>query len=554
MKNLSVLLILFSSPALSSSAVDQFEAVSQSIYERRSEYSAAGSYITVVQGGETTYTSFNGMANAEHQVPVSEDTVFDLASIAKTVTGYAIAQLEETGALSTEDDIRDYLPDFPDYGHTITVGHLVHHTSGIKNWTSLLWDMRWPYTDRIAFDQLVRLAHAQTELDFTPGSRYRYSNTGYVLLAAIVEKVTGDSFADWTKSHVFDPLGMDQTLFKYDQSRIIPHLAGAYFLDGNRQESRDANNTTALGSSSLVSNGTDMRKWMNFLMSPPPEKRAIVERMLTTKPLNDGSANTYAYGIDVGEYRGTRYITHSGSWASHTSQLVLLPDLDTSIFVAHNFRTNTGAIINRYVDALFPPEERETQRVAAPPEPAPDIQLSNDELDGFVGVYQLGAAWVVTITRQGNQLYTQANGEGAFPMQPIGEQTFRIRAYGNRTMTFNTGADGRATSLTYDDTDAPRVELAGDEEMATFSEFEGVYYNLELELLLDFRLKEDGLYANSIRHGNVMLIPVEKDLFIGDGVIRSVKFSRDESDNVIGFYVTNSRGENKAAFIRANAY
>ncbi|MEL6949880.1 MAG: serine hydrolase domain-containing protein [Pseudomonadota bacterium] len=545
-------LLLLCAHAFGNDTVDRFEAVSQEIYERREGYTAFGSYITIVQNGETAYTSVNGVANAEHQVPVSEDTVFDLASIAKTVTGYAIAELEESGALSTDDDIRKYLPDFPDYGHTITVGHLVHHTSGIKNWTSVLWDMRWPYTDRIAFEQIVRMAHVQKELNFVPGTKYQYSNTGYVLLAAIVEAVTGESFADWTKDNVFAPLSMDHTFFKDDRYQLIPHLAGSYFLDGDGNEVRDANNTTALGSSSLISNGTDMRKWMNFLMSPPPGKRAIVTRMLTTKPLNDGSDNSYAYGIDVGEYRGTRYITHSGSWASHTSQLVLLPDLDTSLFIAHNFRTNTGYLINRYVDTLLPQVASDTERENSSSEPEAVVPLSDAQLDAFPGIYRLGKAWVVTISREGNQLFTRANGEGAFSMKPIGDNVFRIRGYGNRTMTFNKDATGDVISLAYNDIIAPKIALDDEENAAAYSEYEGVYYNLELELMLHFQVKKDDLYANSIRHGNVKLISVEEDLFIGDGVIRSVKFSRDDADRVSGFHVTNSRGEHKTAFVKAS--
>jgi hypothetical protein len=273
--------------------------------------------------------------------------------------------------------------------------------------------------------------------------------------------------------------------------------------------------------------------------------------MMTTKPLNDGGENTYAYGIDIQEYRGLRYIGHSGSWASHTSHLVLLPDLNTSLFVAHNFRTNTQQIINRYVDTLLPEVEAEDNKAAAATEPEAEVHLANEQLDRFVGVYQLGKAWIVTITREGSQLLTTANGEGSFPMKPIGPNVFRIRAYGNRTMTFNEGSEGHAVSVTYNDIVAPRIELAAAADVAKFEEFSGVYYNVPLELMLNVVLREEGLFATSIRHGNIRLIPVEGDLFIGDGVIRSVKFSRDANGKVTGFHVTNSKGENRTAFVKA---
>lgn len=554
MRLFSILILMLCTADLAASTVEKFDAVSEEIYDWRSNYTAFGSYVTIVQDGQDVYTSFNGIADAEHQVPVSEDTVFDLASIAKTVTGYAIAELEESGKLSADDDIRIYLPDFPDYGHTITIAHLLHHTSGIKNWTSLLWDMRWPSSDRISTEQMLRLAYAQKDLDFVPGTRYQYSNSGYVLLAAIVEKVTGESFRAWTSTNIFVPLDMQNTFFRDEQRELIPDLAGAYSLNDSGEHTRIVNNTTVLGSSSLISNGTDMRKWMNFLMSPPAEKQAIVERMMTTRSLNDGGENTYAYGIDVGEYRGTKYITHSGSWASHTSQIVLLPDLNASVFVAHNFRTNTRYIANMYIDTLLP-EEPETHEQESDNDSAADsedpIELTEAQLERFVGVYRLGKAWIVKITRDADRLYTTANGEATFLMEPVAENQFLIRAYGNRTMTFNTGDDGTITSLTYNDSDAPKITFDDADRLDAFAEYEGVYFNVELELMLNFVLRDDALYANSIRHGNVKLISVEKDLFIGDGVIRSVKFSRDAAGNVIGFHVTNSRGENRTAFEKA---
>ncbi len=554
MRYFSLLILLLCTQAFAASNIEKFDAVSQEIYDWRSKYTAFGSYVTIVQNGEAVYTSFDGIANAEHQVPVSEQTAFDLASIAKTVTGYAIAELEEAGKLSADDDIRKYLPDFPDYGHTITIAHLLHHTSGVKNWTNLLWQMRWPSSDRIAFDQMIRLAYAQKELDFIPGTRYQYSNTGYVLLAAIVEEVTGASFRDWTTDNVFAPLEMEHTFFKDNRRELIPNLAGAYSLNSKGEHTRDANNTTALGSSSLISNGADMRKWMHFLMSPPADKQAVVDRMLTTRPLNDGGENTYAYGIDVDEYRGTKYITHSGSWASHTTQIVLLPELDTAIFVAHNFRTDTGYIANLYVDTLLP-ERQDTSEEDSPSDSPTDanepVQLTEEQLERFVGVYRLGKAWIVKITREDDRLYTTANGEATFLMEPVDSNQFLIRAYGNRTMTFNASEDGAITSLTYNDSDAPKITFDDSNQLDTFGEYEGVYFNVELELMLNFVVKGDALYANSIRHGNVKLISVEKDLFIGDGIIRSVRFARDEDGNVVGFHVTNSSGENRTAFEKA---
>ncbi|MEO1655116.1 MAG: serine hydrolase, partial [Bacteroidota bacterium] len=402
--------------------VQSFEEISQKLYEMRKDYVASGSYIVIAQNGQVIYKSMNGLADVEHQVPVSDSTIFDLASLAKMFTGYAIAQLEVEGLLAPDEDIHKYLPDFPDYGHKITIAHLLHHTSGVKNWTTLLRRMGWTFDNQVSFEQLIRLTYAQTELDFKPGERYQYSNSGYNLLVKIIEKATGQSFVDWTQENIFKPLAMDQSFFNDQPNRIIPHAARGYFLNNQRKQVRAFNNLTGLGSSSLYSNGSDMVKWMNFLLNPPSHKQKFVDRMLSTQKLNNGEMNTYAYGIEMQEYKGLKFIHHSGSWGSQTTHLVLLPEKNAALFLAHNFRTNTRRIINSYVDAFLPPEPKKDENKTAPPvQTAKKITLRPDQLDAYLGSYQLEKAWFITISRIGDQLFTTANGEPTLPMQAIND-------------------------------------------------------------------------------------------------------------------------------------
>ncbi|MEN1727646.1 MAG: serine hydrolase domain-containing protein, partial [Pseudomonadota bacterium] len=408
--------------------MEALQRLTHAIDDIRSDYPAYGSSITVVEDGETQFFSASGFANVEHQVPITEDTVFDLASIAKTFTGYAIAQLEESGALSTDDDIRTHLPNFPDLGHDITIAHLLHHTSGIKNWTTLLWRMNWPYGDEISYDFLLRLAYAQTELDFVPGERYEYSNTGYVLLVAIIEKVTGQDFADWMDERVFTPLSMDKSFFKTESNLLTPNMAQAYYFGNEGQALVDSNRTTALGSSSLFSTAPDMVKWMNHLMNPGESQQPVVERMFTTRPLNDGSENNYAYGIVIDEFEGEPFINHSGSWASYTSHMALMPERNSALFLAQNFRANTQAIINLYAETLIAGDIDTDSLIASNSGDVTDqeepVQLGDPSQ--FEGTFRLGEAWFVNIRSSGDGLTIQANGERAFPMTPVEEDLFRV--------------------------------------------------------------------------------------------------------------------------------
>ncbi len=529
---------------------DSFQEVSQKIYDKRKDYRASGSYVIAIQNQGIVHKSANGLANLEHQVPVTDKTIFDLASIAKMFTGYSISFLEEQKLLSSNDNIRKYLPNFPDYGDTITIGNLVHHTSGIKNWTSLLLQQNWEFSDRISFDQLIRLIYAQKELDFIPGSQYKYSNSGYNLLVQIIEKVTGENFETWTYNNIFSPLSMNHTFFNATHNRIIPNLAQGYYYR-NGKYFKDYNNLTALGSSSLYSNGADMAKWMNFLLNPPDDKKKIIKRMFTTKKLNSGESNKYAYGIEVEEYNGTSFIGHDGSWASNTSYLVLLPEHNSGIFVIHNFRTNTRFIINKYVDIFLPSKQKIVKKETLEYQEDEEIILTNEQLYSYTGTYKLAPAWYMTITKKGNELFAKSNGEDAFPMTPVNDTTFTVAAYGNRAITFSQNESNKGIELIYRGKKSLKRTIPKTSKNNNLRIYEGYYYCKELELLFNFKANANTLSANSIRIGNLKLTNLGNDEFYGVGVLIRVIFDRDSTGKIIGFYVSNSNGKRRWSFIKA---
>ena len=528
-----------------------FDQLSEKMYAGWEDKS--GCYVLAVQHHEVLYQNTYGLANMEHQVPISDSTIFDLASLAKMFTGYAIAHLEESGKLSTHDDIRTYLTDFPEYEHKITIGHLVHHTSGVRNWTSLLHQAGWSFQDKLSFEKIIDLIYAQQGLDFTPGSQYRYSNSGYNLLVQIIEKITGESYTTWMQKHVFDPLQMTHTLFKDSHGQIIPNLASGYYLDQDRNDIIDVNNLTAVGSSSLFSNGPDMRKWMDFLLHPPKDKQKIIERMFTTDTLSNGEINTYAYGISVDTYRGKMFINHSGSWASNTSHLAILPEYDAGIFIVHNYRTRTSNKIEAYADLFIGNKEEETPQTPSKDED-PDIKIPNEVLDQYTGTYKLGIAWYLTISKKDDRLYAKANGEGTFQMFPINSTTFRVPAYGNRTIEFLKNDAGQIDALQYNGEKRERWNEQFEYDPIAMKPYAGTYFNHELGLLLKVQVKEDALYATNVKTGITKLVDTGDDYFFGDGIssLRRILFHRDQQGKIIGFYVTNTRGELKRFFQKAH--
>ena len=235
-----------------------------SIFAQFSSGLTPGAAVAVVRNGTIVLSKGYGHADLEHKVPITGTSVFDVASVSKQFAGLAIAMLVEQGKVSLTDDIRKYIPEMQDFGRKITIGHLVHHTSGLRDWPGTLALAGWRFDDVISFDHILTMAFNQRTLNFDPGSEYMYSNTGYNLLAEVVRRVTGKSFREWTDQQLFKPLGMTRSHFRDDHTEIFPDRVLGYGRadDGWRAT---GNNLMALGSSSLFTTAEDLARWLaNF--------------------------------------------------------------------------------------------------------------------------------------------------------------------------------------------------------------------------------------------------------------------------------------------------
>ncbi|MEM9261250.1 MAG: serine hydrolase domain-containing protein, partial [Bacteroidota bacterium] len=383
---------------------------------------APGAAVLVVKDKEIILNKGYGYANLEAKSPITPETRFDLASVAKQFTGYAIALLIERGELSETDEVRQYIPDLPDFGQTITIGHLLHHTSGLRDWTSILPLMGRSFDDAISMDHILRMVYQQKGLNFEPGSEYTYSNTGYNMLAEIVQRVSGISFREWTDKNIFQPLGMEQTFFLDDHQEVIPNRAHSYFKRGDLPFLKATNLLTAVGSSSLFSSTTDLSLWVSHLLHPAAEFKPAVERMFQTELLNDGNENNYAYGISKSSFRGTNWISHSGSWAAFRTYLVLLPAYDLAVVVLNNNDRSAYQTARRIASLYVAEPDAEDSDESLTD--AIEVALSKQTLDEFTGTYRLGKAWYVHLTRDGDKLWTQATDEDIFPMKAIADSVF----------------------------------------------------------------------------------------------------------------------------------
>jgi len=295
-----------------------------------------GAAVGVLLDGEVVHRAGYGMANLDHGIPITPQTVFDIASISKQFGAMSALLLEGEGRLDFDADVRDYVPEVPDFGPVITPRHLVHHTSGIRDWPHAMLMGGVTYTDVISFEKILRMLYRQEDLDFAPGSEYSYSNTGYNLLARTIEVQSGQSFRAYTQDRIFGPLGMENTHFSDDYLEIVPGRAESYTPAEGGGYRRSINQLTALASSSLNTTMDDFLLWMTNYETGDVGGSAVLERMVEPGTLNNGERQSYAYGLTVGEYRGLPTFGHGGSWAGFRTNVMRFPEQNLSVVVFCN--------------------------------------------------------------------------------------------------------------------------------------------------------------------------------------------------------------------------
>ncbi len=504
-----------------------------------------GAAVAVVKDGDLVYRRGFGSANLEHGIPIAPSTVFDIASVSKQFTGLAIAMLVDQGKVSLDDDIREYLPDMPDFGKRVTVRHLVHHTSGLRDWTAVFPLAGTGFEDVIAFDHILNMARHQKELNYDPGAEYSYTNTGYNLLAEIVERVTGVPFPDWMEAQVFEPLGMTSTHFHSDHDRIVVDRAYSYATDPERGYRNVANNLTALGSSSLYTTVEDLAKWALNYEDARVGGRTAIELTHERGILNDGDTISYAFGQGVGEYRGLRTVTHGGSWAGFRTYLLRLPEQRSAVVVLSNVAGFPTTFMARSVADVYLADQMSgsPSRLGRAPVEREEVAVNTEILGDCVGTYRLGRGWLLTITREGDRLMAQATAEDKVGMTALSDSTFWVYAYG-AAVVFRRDDQGEVSQIAYRGIQAPRVEPPAPSPEQV-GEYAGAYFSEELETSYTVVVEDGRLVARHWRNDDVLLYPTAKDEFRGSvWWLRLVTFDRDSAGRVAGLRITNGRVRN----------
>lgn len=410
-----------------------------------------GATVIVVKDGEVLFEGARGMADLELGVPLTPDHVFRLGSITKQFTAAAIMLLEERGKLTVGDPITKHLPDYPTNGYEITIEHLLTHTSGIFSYTSIPgYMMGNEIRADLSTEELVDVFD-DLEMDFGPGEQWRYNNSGYVLLGAIIEKVSGQSYADFIEENIFEPLGMTHS--HYGGSQLIPGRAGGYqAIEGGYTNAPFLSMTQPHAAGSLLSTVGDLARWNAGLFGGELLSEESVVRMTTEYMLTDGEGTGYGYGLSVREIDGTPVIDHGGGIHGFATYAVWIPETKTYIALLCNNPDNpTGPdYVVRQMAAKAAGDPLPTRTA---------IDLDAEALDEYVGVYTISETESRSVTVEDGRLYTQRTGSARLQALAHSEDAFFYqRSFSH--FTFERDAEGRVTRMLMYQGGAEEAEVA----------------------------------------------------------------------------------------------
>jgi len=438
----ALFLMLSAVPPAAANTDPRFEAVDK-LFSRWDRPDSPGCALGIIQDGEFIYKRGYGMADLEHAVPLSAGSVFRIGSTSKQFTAMCIALLEEEGRLGLDDDIRKYIPEMPRYPSSVTIRHLIHHTSGIRDYLTL-WEIAGAreqdfFTDPEVVDMLAR----QKELNFTPGEEMLYSNSGYFLLAEIVRRVTGASMRVYAEEKIFRPLGMTSTHFHTDSTEIVPRRACGY---STRQGGGFAISMTTLGmigDGGVFTSVDDLLRWdRNFYDNKLGKgKPGLIERVQIPGILNSGENLDYAFGLGITRYKGLKLVSHGGAFVGFRADMLRFPDQRFSVICLANLaQFNPSAMARRVADIFLKDQFLPTEKKAGPsqkknidtgdrnprrwkPEPS--------RLGEFEGVYfseELQTAYQVYL-KDGKLYLRHENPHMNYsrsPLVPVSEDLFRL--------------------------------------------------------------------------------------------------------------------------------
>jgi len=545
MKRIALLAAFLAATAAAAQSAPSPERQIDALFAPWNQPGKPGAVVGVIRDGKVLFTKRYGMADIERGVPMSPSAEFFIGSMSKQFTAFAIHLLAHDGKLSLDDDIHMYLPDVPDFGKKITVRHLLHHTSGLRDYFDLMAMAGLRPGDVIAEDKALALIKRQRTLNFEPGQEWAYSNTGYVLLARIVEHVAGKPFPEFARERIFVPLGMTHTLFQQDYRTLVPGRALSYVPADTGGYQFAPVNISTFGDGGVLTTLGDLALWDRNFYDGRVGGMDVVRQMQATGVLNDGKPIEYASGLFVQTYRGLQLVEHSGAIWGYSAQLWRFPDQHLSVMVfANTADIDTFQSVRRIADMVLGRVPGvEPAAPAASAQTFKEIRLDPARLDALVGFYATSPQSGITFTKENRRLMATGMGFPKIPVFAYGERDFFARATDARFSFDPPGPDGIVAGgvLHWGQQDIPARRTARPmPSTAELKRLEGDFYSDELHVLYSLSGK-DGDLVLTYPGGTVTLgFNGERDYATGFGTIQY----QCSADGCTGFTISTERARN----------
>ncbi len=502
-----------------------------------------GCALSVIKDGQIVYKRGYGMADLDHDIPIKPDTVFHVASVSKQFAAMSIMLLAKQGKLSLDDKVQKYITELREFDQPITIRHLLHHTSGLRDQWELLIMSGWRLSEDVVRDEdILDLVSKMKALSFPPGDRYLYSNTGYTLAAQIVKRVSGQSLREFAEANIFNPLGMARTFFRDDHAVIVKNQAYAYRGGPNNSFKLSVPNYDTVGASSLLTTVEDLARWdQNFYDHKVGGEDALAQ-MQTPGKVQEGSPISYGLGLAIGTYKGLKIVEHSGADAGYRSHLMRFPDQRFSVACLCNLASSSPGSFAREVADIYLAGDLKPE---APKDNAAGVKLSEKELTGKVGAYWTSSTEELgRVTLTGGKLYFSLDGNNV-ELIPLSEKRFQIAGFDGEA-AFEPATNGAWRVVLTSPGRKPVTYAAlapATPNAEQLAEYAGDYYSEEIDSIYKLAVQDGKLALKRKKYGPADLTPVAKDVFTvaGSG---SVRFTRDNQNRVSGLILGRGRIKN----------
>lgn len=522
-----------------------------SVFSQWNAPGSPGCAVGIIRDGEFVYRHGFGYADIEHNFPITAETKFNIGSTSKQFTAACILLLAQRHKLSLDDDVHRFIPELPSYQSPITIRELLNHTSGLRDYITLLYFSGVHVEDlssgRDALDMVLR----QRDLNFAPSEEWSYSNTGYFLASVIVQRVAGKSIPEFAKENIFDPLGMHHTEWVSDAKTIVSGRAEGYSPKGGGGFQLSPSGWDQVGDGGINTTVDDLLLWDRNFYNPTVGNADLIREMTTPGRLKDGTSIVYGLGYFLEKYRGLSVVRHEGEWAGYKAEMMRFPERRLTVICLCNLSSMVPTLLARKVADICLAKEMPAQpAVAGGDTVAHDsVTAVTESLSSFPGYYRNPSDETIRkiVVHDGKLFYARIPGAET-PLKPVGPSSFKMLGVpGTVIVRFSPGPYSTPIAMSVIvDSAKPISFVRFDPVVLTkndLAEYAGDYYSEELDAKYAIAAGDSQLVVRIRRFDDLPLSSTVKDVFRYQDY-RVFTFKRNSDDRITGFILTSGRARN----------